>query len=371
MKYAFPTIRTIDDVLPHIAGRDEFIVAERPGYVVINYTVAFQETFAMSGPDDLGGAIRRECRGLIFDKSGKIISRPFHKFFNCFEREETFPANINMAILESVEDKLDGTMARPFLISGSVRFGTKMGITDGFSYAIEKQAVAQDEERFVYDQLHEGRTPIYEYTAPTNRIVVGYTEPQLRLLAVRDMVTGQYLRAGRDYVHPHSVGVYQSPVEDLGDFVDHVRKARGIEGYVMVFNDGHRVKLKTEEYVRIHKTKDEIRYDFYIAQHILNEELDDVKPFLDEQDAKRVEEYERCFWNHFCYHMERITPLVMEAANMDRKEVATQLLKDCDGWTKTAVFKALDGNDLRSVLLGIFAKNVNGQTAHQKLMDWK
>lgn len=32
MNYYFPEIRTIDDVLPHIEGRDEFIVAEREGY---------------------------------------------------------------------------------------------------------------------------------------------------------------------------------------------------------------------------------------------------------------------------------------------------------------------------------------------------
>lgn len=29
MNYKFPQIRTIDDVLPHIEGRSEFIVAER------------------------------------------------------------------------------------------------------------------------------------------------------------------------------------------------------------------------------------------------------------------------------------------------------------------------------------------------------
>lgn len=175
-----------------------------------------------------------------------------------------------------------------------------------------------------------------------------------------------------DFVQEYGIPVVAKmpPVDDLPAFVDQTRSKRGIEGYILVFNDGHRVKLKTEEYVRIHKTKDALRYDFYIAEHILNEELDDVKPFLDDLDTKRVNEYERKFWNHFGYHEERIIPLVMEAADMDQKEVATVLLKDQDAWTKSIVFKCKKGIVLRDALLDHFKRNVNGQTAHKKLMEW-
>ncbi len=94
MHYNFPMIRHISDVLPHIEGREEFIVAEREGYTVVNYVVAMADTFNMypAGYDgslstyDLGGAMRRECRGLIFGDDGHLMSRPFHKFFNINER---------------------------------------------------------------------------------------------------------------------------------------------------------------------------------------------------------------------------------------------------------------------------------------------
>ena len=39
MNYKFPYIKNISDVLPAIAGRDEFTVAEKEGYTVINYNV--------------------------------------------------------------------------------------------------------------------------------------------------------------------------------------------------------------------------------------------------------------------------------------------------------------------------------------------
>ena len=110
MNYEFPEIRTIDDVLPHIEGRSEFIVAEREFGTVINYVVSMATTFDMTGPDDLGGAIRRECRGIKFGLDGHIIARPFHKFFNVGEREETLPNNLDFSADHTVFTKLDGSM---------------------------------------------------------------------------------------------------------------------------------------------------------------------------------------------------------------------------------------------------------------------
>lgn len=369
MKYKFPKIETIDDVLPHIKDHEEIIVADRPGYTVINYVVALPETFAMKSTDDLSGAIRRECRGIMFDPSGKIIRRPFHKFFNLKEREETFPKNVNISDILHVETKLDGSMVAPAVIDGEIRFCTKMGVTDGFTSRIEHFVQNND---WVYEYskeaLSRGFTPIFEWTGPQNRIVVRYEDEDMHLLAVRDMKTGIYLTDNSfQWMHPRH---FPAP-ESVDAFAEQTKSEKGIEGYIFVFNDGHRVKLKTEEYVLIHKTKDQISFDFYIGQHILNESLDDVKSFLDEIDLKRVEDYEQAFWEHFTYHEIRLANLFIRCQDLDRKTIATEVLKDEDAWTKGLVFKMLDGKQLRQILLDFFAKNCNGQTAHQKLMEWK
>ncbi len=99
MNYEFPYISTISDVLLAIEGRDEFVVAEKEGYTVINYNVMMADTFPDVIDDQASGmfeqydyyaALRRECRGIIFDTAtGEILRRPFHKFFNVNEREET------------------------------------------------------------------------------------------------------------------------------------------------------------------------------------------------------------------------------------------------------------------------------------------
>jgi RNA ligase len=193
MHYAFPIIRTIEDVLPHIEGRPEFVVAEREGYTIVNYVVAMADTFDMTGPDDLGGAIRRECRGLIFDADGNLMSRPFHKFFNVNEREETQTHEIDMSKPHVIMEKVDGSMIRPILVDGYIRWASKMGITSVGMQAEEFVAKNTKYKNFAFWCIKKGLTPIFEWTSPFNQIVLPYEEENLTLLAVRSNLTGDYL----------------------------------------------------------------------------------------------------------------------------------------------------------------------------------
>lgn len=193
MKYVFPDIRTIEDVLPHIKDRDEFNVNDKGEYITVNYAVAFEDTFKMSDPEDLGGAIRRECRGLKFYPSGEIAARPFHKFFNIGEREETQPHELDFGVDHSVLTKADGSMLHPILIHEQVRWCTKAGITD-----ISEQAEIFIDQKpnflnFAKDCISRQWTPIFEYVGPYNKVVLDYLEENLILLAVRDNISGIYL----------------------------------------------------------------------------------------------------------------------------------------------------------------------------------
>jgi len=74
-------IEHIDQITPAIAGRTDFVVAERQGYTAIDYPYA--------SPASLDDPIRRGCRGLKFGRDGALLARPFGKFFNVGERPET------------------------------------------------------------------------------------------------------------------------------------------------------------------------------------------------------------------------------------------------------------------------------------------
>lgn len=126
MKYEFPEIHTLEDVLPAIEGRPEFVVAHRPWGIVVNYHVVMPDTFPevktaggsakMRAEATRMKAIRRECRGLIFDLDGKIMSRRLHKFFNVNERDETLASKIDLSQPHVILEKLDGSMVTPIFV---------------------------------------------------------------------------------------------------------------------------------------------------------------------------------------------------------------------------------------------------------------
>lgn len=375
MHYPFPTIMNINDVLPAIEGRSEFIVAEREHFDVINYVVVTPESFEMTGPDDRLGAIRRECRGLIFDKSGAIISRPFHKFFNLGERDETMPNNLNMMKVEAVYEKMDGSMVRPLMIDGEIRLATKMGLTDIGSDA-EKLLTAR--QKLVLASLMKNRiTPIFEYVAPTNKIVVHYSEARLVLLAARHIQDGTYFQledVDKYGVFEH-VKRWNWDAADVDSYVTKVRQETDREGDVVRFLNGHCFKSKNDWYVRIHKVKDRISQDRNILDIIVNEEIDDVYPLLDKVDHDRVMFYEIGFWNSFNNALDRIEGLYKLAVVIydgNKKRVALEmvpnLIKKEDA---KFLFKMLDGDrDLRGMMIEYVKKNVSTGANYDKLMDW-
>lgn len=303
MNYIFPQISNIVDILPHIEDRPEFKVMEKDWYSVINYMVAFENTFS----HDLNSSsyntwVRRECRGLIFDTAtGNLISRPYHKFFNVGEREETQLHKVNLNEPHVVLEKLDGSMIRPIPTKEGFRLATKAGITD----------VAMNAEVFIADKLKYSKlinlcisakmTPIFEWCSRKNRIVVDYPEDQLILTAIRSNHDGNYLphsdivEIGEHFDIPY-VKALAGDEKDINKVVDHIRKWDDGEGVVIRFDSGHMVKIKADEYVLRHKSKEQINQEKNVIQVILDDSVDDVIPLLTQDDANRLKSFQNAFW---------------------------------------------------------------------------
>jgi RNA ligase len=354
MHYKFPEIRHLDDVLPYIQTRGEFILAEREGYKVVNYVVAMADTFDMTGPDDLGGAIRRECRGLIFDREGYIISRPFHKFFNINEREETQSHVVDMSQDHIIMEKMDGSMIRPIVVDGYLRLATKMGVTEVAMQA-ETWLAAQDpaKKEWMRDAFDRNETPIFEWISPFNQIVLAYEEADLVYLGSRNNFTGEYMF---DEAAPFTkVPRYGSVEGNISDYIARQRQAEGREGDIIRFADGHMLKVKNDWYVRIHKTVDRIVFERNIVNLIINEEIDDVMPMLPVVQANRVRNFEIRFWKAFKQTENRLYGLRMacdQSYEGDRKAIATQFVPTVeDKQMVPLLFRVLDGNDVRDVLM--------------------
>jgi RNA ligase len=378
MHYEFPIIERLEDVLPAVEGRDEFIVAEREGFTVVNYNVGYEDTFTIDENDLMEnhgtmipkGIMRRELRGIIFDAEGKLMSRPFHKFFNVGEREETQLHALDMSRPHVIMEKMDGSMIRPIRVNGEVRLATKMGITDT-SIAAERLMTAELRDNLDIALL-AGLTPLFEFIAPDNRIVIEYDREELVLLAIRDNKPGRYLSNKELVGFAKTFGVnvvpmYGSVDGSFADYIARQREAEGREGDIIRFADGHMLKIKNDWYVRIHKVKDKIRTDRHILSLVLENEIDDVMPHLDERDFARVRKYEADF--HAAYHaklawLDQFAEDMITDAEGDRKVLATEVLPESgeDKLVWRFVFGMADGKDMNEMLMA-HVKSKLGNTA--------
>jgi RNA ligase len=302
--YDFPEINNIKEVIHHIGDWDEFRVMEKDWYTVVNYAVAFEGTFSFTPKrSQLNMEIRRECRGLIFDtETGNLISRPYHKFFNVGEKEETQLNKVNLYEPHIVLEKLDGSMIRPIPTPEGFRLATKAGVTD----------VAMNAEVFIADKPHYsafisamfdgGMTPLFEWVSRKNRVVVDYPEDNLILTGIRNTTKGVYLlyenmmELAEHWNIPIVKAVNGLAVQNIELFVKQVREWESDEGVVIRFNSGHMVKIKADDYVLRHKSKDSISQEKNVLQTILEDAVDDLVPLLTPEDADRLKAFQNAFW---------------------------------------------------------------------------
>ena len=332
MNYQFTYIKTIEDVLPSIHGREEFKVVKRDGYTVIDYV------FNM--PDTFNDIIRRECRGIVFNDNGDIISRPLHKFFNLGEREETLPHNVDFTKEHIVMIKADGSMIRPVMVNGEVLPMTRMGHTDVARQAFDEIDYDFPDDKNFRSYLNDNLTPIYEFVSPNNKIVLEYDRPRLILLAVRDNFTGEYLP-----IHSQEIATNLSFASGV-HAQEHIKAVTDkIEGYVIRFEDGHMLKMKTEEYLRYHRGFDILRFEKDVLQLILNGYDDDVAINFSETTKKRLEEYKNTVFSNFGDMISNITLFLRDNSNIASREFAARVMENYPSIYHGLVFNIARRND--------------------------
>lgn len=375
IRYKFPIIETIDDVLPHIFMYPEFVVKNKGDYIVINYNFETPHCFDMIDENDTAGAIRRECRGLIFDPNGKLISRPFHKFFNVGQRAETAMSEVDIYREHTIYEKMDGSMIRPFMVNSEVRLGTKMGVTDVGEQCEEwfDSVSTVGQRTWIKDMLELGRTPLFEFVSPENNIVVHYDEPDLVLLALRDNRTGVYVDLpGAPFSVPAQTHIVEGV--DLHEWIAVTNTDQDREGDIIRFADGHMVKIKNEWYSDLHRIKSDINSDRHVVRNALEGKMDDIYPKLDEKTAARVREVEERFWKAFFRKRDiikgRIDDLHAKFGN-DRKRIALEGLpqypKDV---TKHFIFGFVDGRNVDDMMFENALKNLSSDTNYTTYLEW-
>lgn len=331
----YPLITNINDVLPFTVGRQDFNqkVYDFPNnggkYVSINYRTYGEPSAIFQMDDPKVSSILRELRGIKFcAKTGNILARPFHKFFNYNEVEETKTLDFNT--YHEVFSKVDGSMIHPiFDENGKMYLCTKAGITE---ISMEAQKTLLKEKSGIsYAIAHcevNGWTPIFEYCSMFNRVVLSYPEPRLILLAVRKKKTGEYLPT---HMIENLAKTYDLDlVERFSMFspqaISELKTKENVEGVVIQF-DGTFVKVKSDWYCLLHRGKESMAHEKNILKIILNESLDDLIPTLQDIDRKFIEAYVASFNKSFNRVVDFIENLLNETSEMqNRKDVALHVI---------------------------------------------
>lgn len=262
--------------------------------------------FGLAEMQDEGGemwsdenSIYRECRSVVIDiRTFEVVQAPFRKFFNLNEVEENLEENIikEIANANSVEftNKLDGSMQCATMYKGDILLTGSMALSPKNSWRLEEgyKMLTDNHKRMIttFDNL----TFIFEFISLKDPHVVAYTKEQegLYLIGVRSKVSGQLFPYSKLKVLAEYYGVPMTEIEDI-TLQEALEKGKSIrssdkEGWV-IWIDGHMVKLKCDDYVKLHRCLDSMSSINVIIQSIADNTYDDLISKLPSGYRNRVE----------------------------------------------------------------------------------
>lgn len=267
-------------------------VLEGTTYRIFNYRLASYTDF------QLPGAL--ECRGIMFematDHNGavyakRLASLPMEKFFNLHENPMTMDLDLTKVV--SIEEKADGSLMSTYIHNEQLRLKSKGSLFSDQAIAAMKWLDRPANTHFK-NQLRNiavgGMTVNLEWCSPEHRIVIGYMAPTLKVLNVRSNDHGGYV-GHKSVFHPNEcVDVVYAA--DPKAFVDSIPLMQDVEGFVLVMDNGQRVKVKCEWYLSLHHAKDSVNNPRRLFEAILDEGIDDLRSlfFADPLAMKTIDE---------------------------------------------------------------------------------
>jgi len=252
---------------------------------IFNYRLATYENFINPINDSSLNGL--ELRGLtfIFNKDGSLFKRYLlmEKFFNINENEGTQLTDLNKLKIKYVYNKEDGSVISFVkLPNGKVVAKSKASFD---SYQANKANFIynndDDIKSFVDDMLNIDIVPIFEYVSPFNKIVINYNNDELILLKLRNNKTGEYFNID-NITEEWNIKVPEKFNYTLDELEELSKSVEGKEGWVIEFENGLKVKKKTEWYFSLHKLyTEDLNKENYLIEKIIKEEIDDVISILD------------------------------------------------------------------------------------------
>ena len=185
--------------------------------------------------------ITLQARGLVLDDYGNFVARPFRKFFNLGQGHFTPTDNFE------VYEKYDGSLGIVFHYANNWHIATRGSFTSEQSL-LGKSFL----EKYDLCVLETDKTYLFEIVGRNNRIVVDYGDfEDLVLLSAFNNKSGEEVQRIKLENIGFKLCEKYNGINDYKALTETIGQNR--EGYVVRFSNGHRVKIKGAEYLRLHK----------------------------------------------------------------------------------------------------------------------
>ncbi len=235
-----------------VAARDELIdqgllrCDDRGDLRIYNYTNECVHSGSWN-------SITINSRGIILNrKTGEVIARPFPKFFNVGERQDTLEQNLPWNEGFMIFEKLDGWLGTLYRYEGEYYIATR-GSFDGMGAA--PWATKRLRNNHNLTSLPDEVTLVFELICPQTTIIVDYGDREDLVLLT---AYNRHTREEYDWSQVEAWGkqfkftlpkVYGSNLSACRELLASYN-GKEAEGFVIRFTSGLRVKMKAADYIR-------------------------------------------------------------------------------------------------------------------------
>lgn len=307
-------------------------------YRCFSYRIASYTDFL--NPDAL------ECRGHLFEVKQennitipiRLVCWPPNKFFNLNENPMTM--DLDISDIKNISLKADGSLISTFLHKNELNLKSKTSLNSEQSIDatewlnLPKNNKLKEE---LFELTKKNLTINLEWCSRKNQIVIGYDEPRLIVLSIRDNDNGNYLYINESYYKDDGTEIllsdyneiiknwveYISP-EDPKKFILTTCEMKDIEGFVVTLNNGIIFKIKTDWYCSLHKLKDNIKNVRNLFEAVVDETIDDLKSLFinDPWAIQKIFDMEQNVKTIYYKTLNNIEKFYEDNKHLNRKEYA-------------------------------------------------
>ena len=256
-------------------NREEILKLVEDGYLLMNkhpekelWILNYSKTTAF---EKYWTDLTLMCRGVVVDAEFNIVARPFGKFFNL---EEHDPSEIPTDLGFEAYEKMDGSLGILFNYEGEWIFASRGSFES--DQAIKGREILDGLR--LNNLLDEQFTYVFEIIYPENRIVVDYGATEdLVLLGVINTETGEEM-SYEDLLFLYDKNLNIVEKYDVTSDISKLKELEedNKEGFVVRYSNGFRVKVKFDEYCRLHRIVTNVSNKTIWASLRNDEGLDEV-----------------------------------------------------------------------------------------------